>query len=43
MTVYDTYGTSIHTPAELARIVADRLGLAFTERESHFRGVLLPR
>src|SRR5262245_35770888 len=39
MTIYDTYGTSIHTPAELARLVADRLGLAFIEHESDFRGI----
>jgi hypothetical protein len=38
MTVHDTYGTT-HTPAELARIVADRLGLTFAERESDFLGI----
>ncbi len=34
-----TYGTSTHTPAELARLVGGRLGSAFTERDSYFLGV----
>ena len=31
---YDTYGTSVHTAAELAGLVADRLGLTFAEHDS---------
>jgi len=33
MTIQDTHGTSIHTPTELVRILSDRLGLTFVERE----------
>ncbi|MER7204090.1 hypothetical protein CG723_44845 [Streptomyces sp. CB01635] len=39
MTDYDTYGTSSHTASELVRLVGGRLGLAFTEHDSHFRGI----
>jgi hypothetical protein len=39
MTVYDTYGTSTHTVAELAQLVADRLGLSFVEHDSYYRGI----
>lgn len=38
MTIHDTYGTGAHTAAELARIVADRLGLTFAEHDSYYRG-----
>ena len=38
MTVHDTYGTRAHTASELARIVADHLGLTFTEHDSYYRG-----
>ena len=39
MTVHDTYGSSVHTAAELPGIVAERLGLTFAERESDYLGV----
>ncbi|MET8565741.1 hypothetical protein ABZV75_36235 [Streptomyces flaveolus] len=39
MTDYHTYGTSTHTAGELVRLVGDRLGLVFTERDSDYRGV----
>ncbi|MET8771419.1 hypothetical protein [Streptomyces sp. NPDC004658] len=39
MTDYHTYGTSTHTVSELVRLVGDRLGLVFTERDSDYRGV----
>ncbi|WP_055692566.1 hypothetical protein [Streptomyces prasinus] len=39
MTDHHTYGTSTHTASELVRLVSDRLGLVFTERESDYRGV----
>ncbi|MFD4976983.1 hypothetical protein [Streptomyces sp. NPDC058424] len=39
MTDHHTYGTSTHTASELVRLVSDRLGLAFTERDSYYRGV----
>ncbi|GAA4294266.1 hypothetical protein GCM10023086_06240 [Streptomyces venetus] len=39
MASYDTYGTSTHTVDDLVRLVSVRLGMTFTERESHFRGV----
>ncbi|MGY0021232.1 hypothetical protein [Streptomyces sp. cg35] len=39
MTDYDTYGTSSHTADELVRLVGGRLGLAFNEHDSYFRGV----
>lgn len=39
MTDHHTYGTSTHTAAELVRLVSDRLGLVFTERDSDYRGV----
>ncbi|MFF1733025.1 hypothetical protein [Streptomyces sp. NPDC058247] len=39
MTDYDTYGTSSHTASELVRLVGGRLGLAFTEHDSYFRGI----
>ncbi|MFI5621800.1 hypothetical protein [Streptomyces sp. NPDC051567] len=39
MTVFDTYGTNACTARELAGHLADRLGTAFTERESSYLGV----
>ncbi|KOV99196.1 MULTISPECIES: hypothetical protein [unclassified Streptomyces] len=39
MTDHHTYGTSSHTATELVRLVGDRLGLVFTERDSDYRGV----
>ncbi|MEU6660855.1 hypothetical protein [Streptomyces sp. NPDC046821] len=39
MADYDTYGTSSHTAAELVHLISDRLGLAFTEHDSYFRGI----
>jgi hypothetical protein len=39
MTDHYTYGTSTHTADELVRLVSDCLGLAFTERDSDYRGV----
>ncbi|MGX1274855.1 hypothetical protein [Streptomyces phaeoluteigriseus] len=39
MTDHHIYGTSTHTADELARLVSDRLGLVFTERDSDYRGV----
>ncbi|MFM9633244.1 MULTISPECIES: hypothetical protein [Streptomyces] len=39
MTDHHTYGTSTHTADELARLVSDRIGLVFTERDSDYRGV----
>ncbi|MFF4794883.1 hypothetical protein ACFY2M_35200 [Streptomyces sp. NPDC001276] len=39
MTDHHTYGTSTHTASEPVRLVSDRLGLVFTERDSDYRGV----
>lgn len=39
MTDHHTYGTGTHTAGELVRLVSDRLGLVFTERDSDYRGV----
>ncbi|MEU3862529.1 hypothetical protein AB0F03_35260 [Streptomyces sp. NPDC028722] len=39
MTDHHLYGTSTHTTDELARLVGDRLGLVFIERESDYRGI----
>ncbi|MET9758070.1 hypothetical protein ABZ016_03285 [Streptomyces sp. NPDC006372] len=39
MADHDIYGTSTHTADDLVRLVSARLGMTFTERESHFRGV----
>ncbi|MFE0375650.1 hypothetical protein ACFW1M_08675 [Streptomyces inhibens] len=39
MTDHHTYGTSTHSANALARLIADRLGLLFSERESDYRGV----
>ncbi|MET8771105.1 hypothetical protein [Streptomyces sp. NPDC004658] len=39
MTDHHTYGTSTHTASELVRLVGDRLGLVFIERDSDYRGV----
>ncbi|MFI2764760.1 hypothetical protein ACH5A3_38965 [Streptomyces echinatus] len=39
MTDHHLYGTSTHTADELARLVSDRLGLVFTERDSDYRGI----
>ncbi|WP_149824534.1 hypothetical protein [Streptomyces tailanensis] len=41
MTDHHTYGTSTHTVDELVRLVGDRLGLVFTERDSDYRGIYL--
>ncbi|WP_155369079.1 hypothetical protein [Catellatospora vulcania] len=38
MVVHDTYGTRTHTPADLARIIADHLDLTLVERDSYYRG-----
>lgn len=35
------YGTSAHEPAELGQLIAERLGIRFTKRESDFRGIYL--
>ncbi|MFC9672689.1 hypothetical protein [Streptomyces sp. NPDC056949] len=43
MTDYDTYGTSSHTASQLVRLVGGRLGLAFTEHDSYFRGIYTAR
>ena len=39
MSVNDVYGTRMHSPGELAGILAEHLGLTFAERESYYRGV----
>ncbi|MFJ3623863.1 hypothetical protein ACIPSH_37855 [Streptomyces iakyrus] len=39
MTVSDTYGTNSYTAEELASLLADRLDVTFTERESDYFGV----
>jgi hypothetical protein len=39
MTVFDIYGTDAYTAQELSGLLADRLGVAFTERDSHYLGV----
>ncbi|MCX4468417.1 hypothetical protein OG980_30310 [Streptomyces albidoflavus] len=39
MTVSDTYGTNSYTAKELAGLLADRLDVTFTERESDYLGV----
>ncbi|KFG01306.1 hypothetical protein IQ62_08580 [Streptomyces scabiei] len=39
MTVSDTYGTNSYTTKELASLLADRLDVTFTERESDYLGV----
>ncbi|MEV7082178.1 hypothetical protein AB0N88_27150 [Streptomyces sp. NPDC093516] len=39
MTDHHTYGTSTRTADGLVRLVSDRLGLVFTERNSDYRGV----
>lgn len=39
MTDHHIYGTSTHTASELVRLVSDRLGQVFTERDSDYRGV----
>jgi hypothetical protein len=41
MTTYDTYGASAYRVAELAQLVADRLGVTFVEHDSYYRGVYL--
>jgi hypothetical protein len=38
MTVFDTYGTNAYTTQELSDLLADRLGVAFTERDSSYLG-----
>ena len=35
------YGTRAHESAELARLIAERLNVRFTERESDYRGIYL--
>ncbi|GAA3762846.1 hypothetical protein [Streptomyces tremellae] len=39
MTVSDTYGTNSYTAKELTGLLADRLDVTFTERESDYLGV----
>jgi hypothetical protein len=39
MTDHHMYGTGTHTADELVRLVSDRVGLVFTERDSDYRGV----
>ncbi|MEU2771237.1 MULTISPECIES: hypothetical protein [Streptomyces] len=39
MTAPDTYGTNSHTAKELASLLADRLDVTFTGRESDYLGV----
>ncbi|MFE3434382.1 hypothetical protein [Streptomyces sp. NPDC059171] len=39
MTVSDIYGTNSYTAKELAGLLADRLDVTFTERESDYLGV----
>ncbi|MEU0558235.1 hypothetical protein [Dactylosporangium sp. NPDC006015] len=39
MNIYDIYGANACSAAELARIVADRLGLTFAGHESDYRGI----
>ena len=38
MTIFDTYGTSTHTARQLSGLLADNLGVDFTERESSYLG-----
>jgi hypothetical protein len=38
MNVFDTYGTNAYTTQELSDLLADRLGVAFTERDSSYLG-----
>ncbi|WP_194892812.1 hypothetical protein [Catenulispora pinisilvae] len=38
MTVFQTYGTNTHTAQELSGLLAGRLGVDFTERESSYLG-----
>ena len=35
------YGTNTHEPAELGQLIAELLGVRFTERESDYRGIYL--
>ncbi|WP_316741595.1 hypothetical protein [Streptomyces sp. MK7] len=39
MTDHHTYGSSTRTAIELVRLVSDRLGVVFTEREGDYRGI----
>ncbi|MYS92552.1 MULTISPECIES: hypothetical protein [Streptomyces] len=39
MADFDRYGTCTHTAEDLVRLVSACLGVAFTERESDYRGV----
>lgn len=39
MTIFDIYSTNTHTAQELSELLADRLGVAFTERDSSYLGV----
>lgn len=41
METHDTYGTRTYTVAGLARLLADRLGVTFVERDSYYLGVYL--
>lgn len=41
METHDTYGTSAYTVTGLARLLTDRLGVTFVERDSYYRGVYL--
>ncbi|MFJ2566517.1 hypothetical protein ACIO02_26890 [Streptomyces sp. NPDC087568] len=38
MTSFDTYGTNTYTAQELSDLLADRLAVGFTERESDYLG-----
>lgn len=38
-TTFDTYGTSAYTARKLSSLLADRLAVAFAERESDYLGV----
>ncbi|MFF3467728.1 hypothetical protein [Streptomyces sp. NPDC002619] len=39
MTVFGAFGTNADTARELSSLLADRLAVAFTERESHCLGI----
>ncbi|MGQ4365184.1 hypothetical protein [Streptomyces sp. SAS_272] len=40
MTVFDTYGTNTYTAREPSALLADHFGVAFTERESFYLGIV---
>lgn len=39
--MFAVYGTSTHGPRALAQLISERLGVAFSERDSYFRGTYL--